>query len=197
MPRNRQQVPKAEREADILDQARELFIAKGYRGTRVAEVARAAGIASAAVHWYFPTKDDLFAAVLQHIFGDAIAEVEVAEFDVSARDKLEAFLSRTAGYRVLHRQAYERMDDSEPLRTVYTELLKWLEDTTLQAISEQLPPGVDAGPIADTARVLLEGMLMSVRELDRPVADLIDMALYALVATAVAKAAEQRDHGAD
>jgi len=37
--------------------------------------------------------------------------------------------------------------------------------------------------------VLLEGMLISARELDRPVGDLIDMVIDALVATAVAKSA--------
>src|ERR1700722_14832016 len=123
MPRNRQQIPKAEREAALLEQARELFIAKGYRGTRVAEVGRAAGIASAAVHWYFPTKDDLFAAVLEQVFGGAIADVDAP--DPAARATLEAFLSKTMGYRVLPRQAYERIEESEALRAVYLGLLQW------------------------------------------------------------------------
>ena len=187
MPRNRQQIPKAEREAALLEQARELFIAKGYRGTRVAEVGRAAGIASAAVHWYFPTKDDLFAAVLEQVFGEAIADVDAS--DLAARDKLEAFLSKTKGYRVLHRQAYERIEESEALRAVYQGLLQWLEDLLLQAISARLPEGVDTDLIADTAHVLLEGMLISARELDRPVGDLIDMVIDALVATAAWKSA--------
>jgi len=187
MPRNRQQIPKAEREAAVLEQARELFIAKGYRGTRVAEVGRAAGIASAAVHWYFPTKDDLFAAVLEQVFGEAIADVDAS--DRAARDKLEAFLSKTKRYRGLHRQAYERMEESKALRSVYLGLLQWLEDLLLQAISERIPEGTDTDPIADTAHVLLEGMLISVRELDRPVGDLIDMVIDALVATAAWKSA--------
>ena len=187
MPRNRQQIPKAEREAAVLEQARELFIAKGYRGTRVAEVGRAAGIASAAVHWYFPTKDDLFAAVLEQVFGEAIADVDAS--DRAARDKLEAFLSKTKRYRGLHRQAYERMEESNALRSVYLGLLQWLEDLLLQAISERIPEGTDTDPIADTAHVLLEGMLISVRELDRPVGDLIDMVIDALVATAAWKSA--------
>ena len=187
MPRNRQQIPKAERESALLEQARELFIAKGYRGTRVAEVGRAAGIASAAVHWYCPTKDDLFAAVLEQVFGEAIADVDAS--DRAARDKLEAFLSKTKGYRVLHRQAYERIEESEALRAVYLELLQWLEGLLLQAISARLPEGVDTDLIADTAHVLLEGMLISARELDRPVGDLIDMVIDALVATAAWKSA--------
>ena len=187
MPRNRQQIPKAERESALLEQATQLFTAKGYRGTRVAEIGRAAGIASAAVHWYFPTKDDLFAAVLERVFGEAIAEVEASES--APRDRLEAFLSKTQGYRGLHREAYERMGESEALRSLYLGLLQWLEDLLLQAVSARLPEGADTDPIADTAHVLLEGMLISVRELDRPVGDLIDMVIDALVATAVAKSA--------
>jgi AcrR family transcriptional regulator len=187
VPRNRQQIPKAEREAALLEQARELFVAKGYRGTRVAEIGRAAGIASAAVHWYFPTKDDLFAAVLERVFGEAIAEVEAS--DRAPRERLEAFLLKTQRYRVLHREAYERMEDSEALRTVYFGLLQWLDDLLLQTISARLPEGVDTDPIVDTAHVLLEGMMISVRVLDHPVGDLIDMVVDALVATAVAKSA--------
>jgi AcrR family transcriptional regulator len=187
VPRNRQQIPKAERESALLEQATELFTAKGYRGTRVAEIGRAAGIASAAVHWYFPTKDDLFAAVLDRVFGEAIAEAEASES--APRDRLETFLSKTQGYRVLHREAYERMAESEALRSVYLGLLQWLEDSLLQAVSARLPDGADTAPIADTAHVLLEGMLVSVRELDRSVGDLIDMVIEALVATAVAKSA--------
>jgi AcrR family transcriptional regulator len=185
VPRNRQQIPKAERESALLEQATELFTAKGYRGTRVAEVGRAAGIASAAVHWYYPTKDDLFAAVLERVFGEAIADVEAA--DRAPRDRLEAFLSKTQKYRVLHREAYERMEDSEALRAVYFGLLQWLEDLLLQAISARMPKDSDTDAIADTAHVLLEGMLISARQLDRPVGDLIDMVIDALVATAVAK----------
>jgi AcrR family transcriptional regulator len=187
VPRNRQQIPKAERESALLDQATQLFIAKGYRGTRVAEVGRAAGIASAAVHWYFPSKDDLFAAVLERIFGDAIAEVETS--DRGPRDRLEAFLSKTQTYRVLHREAYERMEESEALSAVYMGLLQWLEDLLLQAISARLPEEADTDAITDTAHVLLEGMLISARQLDRPVGDLIDMVIDALVATAIAKSA--------
>jgi AcrR family transcriptional regulator len=185
VPRNRQQIPKAERESALLERAKELFTANGYRGTRVAEIGRAAGVASAAVHWYFPTKDDLFAAVLERIFDEAIADVEAC--DNAPRDRLEAFLSKTQRYRILHREAYERMEDSEALRAVYLGLLQWLENLLLQAISARLPEGADTDLIADTAHVLLEGMLISARKLDRPVGDLLDMVIDALVATAVAK----------
>ena len=106
-----------------------------------------------------------------------------------ARDPKGVPLAEFKGYRVLHRQAYERIEESEALRAVYLGLLQWLEDLLLQAISARLPEGVDTDLIADTAHVLLEGMLISVRELDRPVGDLIDMVIDALVATAAWKSA--------
>jgi hypothetical protein len=121
------------------------------------------------------------------ILGEALAEVETS--DRAPRDGLEAFLSKTQRYRVLHREAYERMEDSEALRAVYLRLLQWLEDLLLQAISARLPEEADTDAIADTAHVLLEGMLISARELDRPVGDLIDVVIDALVATAIAKSA--------
>jgi AcrR family transcriptional regulator len=74
------------------------------------------------VHWYFPTKDDLFAAVLERVFGEAIAEVEAS--DPAPRDRLEALLSKTQKYRVLRREAYERIEESEALRAVYSGLLQ-------------------------------------------------------------------------
>ncbi|QXC46607.1 TetR family transcriptional regulator [Rhodococcus qingshengii] len=55
----------------VVEFARELFVTKGFKGTSVAAVGRAAGIAAAAVHWYFPTTDELFAAALEQLFTNA------------------------------------------------------------------------------------------------------------------------------
>lgn len=183
MARNRQGIPKAEREAELLTQARILFAAKGYRGTSVAEVGRACGIASAAVHWYFPTKDDLFAAVLDQIFEEARSGIDAA--GGSPRDELEKFLSASARYRVLHREAYERMEQSEAMRAVYSRVMQWLAEQLLRAISMRLPEGTDTDLISDTAHVMFEGLLISVRRVDRPVGEFLDMLIDVLTAAAV------------
>lgn len=79
MPVNRQAVPRAERETEILDAALTEFAAVGFDDARVAAIARRAGMTSANVHYYFATKDDLVAAVAtrayQQLF-DALAELE-------------------------------------------------------------------------------------------------------------------------
>lgn len=185
MPRNRQQIPRAEREAAILEQARKLFVVSGYRDTSVASVARAAGVAGAAVHWYFPTKDDLFAAVLDSIFVAAMADVDAA--GGSPRDRLVEVLARSQELRGLHRDAYERMDTSEAIRSVYTTVQDWLDGNLIEAISARLPEHADTDSIAELASMLFEGMLVSMRKVDRPVGEFVDLLIEALVALATAK----------
>src|ERR1700759_4329169 len=65
MPANRSQVDHDAKAAEILDAAEALLIAGGYEATTMAAVAARAGISSNAVYWYFPGKDELFAAVLR------------------------------------------------------------------------------------------------------------------------------------
>ncbi|WP_067840405.1 TetR/AcrR family transcriptional regulator [Nocardia lijiangensis] len=168
----------------------ELFAANGYRGTSVAAVGRAAGIAPAAVHWYFPTKDDLFAAALTSIFATARHGVEAdPELGGDPRNELVGLLVAVQPYRALHREAYERMADSESVRVAYEQIQRWLEERLFAAIANRLPEGADVALIADAGHVLFEGVLISSRRLDRPIGDLIDLVTDALVASATAKAA--------
>lgn len=189
MARNRQGIPKAEREAELVEQARRLFVAQGYRGTSVAEIGRACGVAGAAVHWYFPTKDDLFAAVLAQIFEDLTSGLDAA--GGSPKDRLVSFLSTRDRYQALHREAYERMEESEAVLAVYLRILDWLEGLLLEEISARLPEGTETARISDMAQMLFEGILVSVRRLDRPVADFLDMVIDLLTAAAVQTAARQ------
>lgn len=56
---------KAQRPEDILQAALAEFIAKGYAGTRLDDVARRAGISKGLVYVYFDTKEELFKAVIR------------------------------------------------------------------------------------------------------------------------------------
>lgn len=56
---------KEQRPEEILHAALEEFIAKGYAGTRLDDVARRAGISKGLVYVYFDTKEDLFKAVIR------------------------------------------------------------------------------------------------------------------------------------
>lgn len=56
---------KEQRPEEILNAALEEFIAKGYAGTRLDDVARRAGISKGLVYVYFNTKEELFKAVIR------------------------------------------------------------------------------------------------------------------------------------
>src|SRR6187399_698773 len=83
VPVNRQSIPRAEREAAILDAALVEFTGAGFDASTMASIARRAGMTSANVHYYFATKEALFTAVVDraygHLFGDLATEVDAAE----------------------------------------------------------------------------------------------------------------------
>ena len=58
---------QARRRREIVEVAWRLFAAKGFDAVRISDVAAAAGVSSAAVHYYFPGKPALFAATLMHM----------------------------------------------------------------------------------------------------------------------------------
>ncbi|PIT73838.1 TetR family transcriptional regulator [Limnohabitans sp. JirII-31] len=63
---------KEARPGELLDAALTLFVEKGFAATRVEEVASHAGVSKGTLFLYFPTKEDLFKAVIReniaHLF---------------------------------------------------------------------------------------------------------------------------------
>lgn len=65
-PRPRRRVKRVEdRRAEIIAAAIKLFVAKGYSGTRLDEVAREARVSKGLPYLYFESKEDLFKAVVR------------------------------------------------------------------------------------------------------------------------------------
>ena len=56
------------RRAAIRAAAVEQFLARGYSGTSMANIAEAAGVSRPAVYQYFSDKDDVFAAAFTSVF---------------------------------------------------------------------------------------------------------------------------------
>ena len=57
-------IDKEARRQQILGAAKQVFAAEGFHATTMAAVARAARLSYGAVYWYFPSKDDLFHALM-------------------------------------------------------------------------------------------------------------------------------------
>jgi len=83
---------KAERNALIISTALDLFIRRGYSGTRIADIAEAAGMSVGLLFHYYPSKEKLYEA-LYRIGLSGLRDVE--QFDTS--DPL-AFFEKSATY---------------------------------------------------------------------------------------------------
>src|SRR6187399_251063 len=66
--KERQERDKEQLRASILDAARELFVAEGYRNVSIRKIAEKIEYSPAALYSYFPSKDDLFFALAEEGF---------------------------------------------------------------------------------------------------------------------------------
>jgi AcrR family transcriptional regulator len=64
MARNKREIDKDAKRADIVGAARSLFLEKGYDDTSMSALAAAVGVAPNTLYWYFANKDELLVAVL-------------------------------------------------------------------------------------------------------------------------------------
>jgi AcrR family transcriptional regulator len=73
--------PRALRKREqILSGAQHLFLMQGYAGTSTDAIAKTAGISKETLYAYYPNKEALFSAVLQHLV-DVLADEQFAEIE--------------------------------------------------------------------------------------------------------------------
>lgn len=87
-PQARRERRKEARPGELLDAALDLFVEKGFAATRSEEVAARAGVSKGTLFLYFPSKEELFKAVVRENisgrFSEWVAEFEA--FDGSTAD---------------------------------------------------------------------------------------------------------------
>ena len=126
MPRTRRELPRADKRDQILDAAEEAFANDGWDATTVASIAASVSVTATTIYWYFPTKDDLLAAIVERWAGVTIAELEalqgrltptqVARLVVIALEQLAQLLDalqerrrRSATVAAIHERVFERL----------------------------------------------------------------------------------------
>src|SRR5262245_33517236 len=82
-PRPRWERRKEARPAELLSAALDLFVEKGYAGTRLDDVAARAGVSKGTLYLYFQNKEELFKAVVRENIVTALVETaqEMRDFD--------------------------------------------------------------------------------------------------------------------
>ena len=82
---------KEARPGELLSAALDLFVEKGYAATRVDEVAARAGVSKGTLFLYFPSKEDLFKAVVRENIAGRFAEwdLELESFTGTSSELIE------------------------------------------------------------------------------------------------------------
>ncbi|MCS0502335.1 TetR/AcrR family transcriptional regulator [Ancylobacter mangrovi] len=97
-----------EKRRQILNGARDVFLSSGFDGASMGEIARAAGVSKGTLYLYFPSKEELFGAMV----GEACGQVAERFFVLDENDEVGDALTRIGHLYV------EAMVQPEHLATV-------------------------------------------------------------------------------
>jgi len=118
MPANRPHLDRDAKAAQIVDAAELLLLEDGFEVTTMAAIARGAGVSSNAVYWYFPSKDDVLAAVMSRRQERAMARVD-AESDVSLDQRARTALAELDEVANLTVAVHERAKHSATVAAIH------------------------------------------------------------------------------
>jgi AcrR family transcriptional regulator len=101
----RSESARAARREEILGAARAVFSRQGFRGTTIADIAEEAGIALGTIYLYFPSKDDVFAALneeLNELIAGSMTNAAPADtLDAAVRSRVNNVFAACANNRDL------------------------------------------------------------------------------------------------
>jgi len=157
MPRNYQHIDRAAKAARILDTAEELLLRDGYDATTMAAIARAAGVASNAVYWYFPSKDDLLAAVLERRLEQAATRADV-ESDQPLLARATSALAELDAVSTLTSTVHERAKHSPAVASVHQAFHDILSERATDGLKSAGMPDGDAQMAAAAVIAVIEGL---------------------------------------
>jgi AcrR family transcriptional regulator len=148
MARTRTNIDREAKEKEILDLAERRLREGGYEQLSVAALARELGLAQNALYWYFPSKDDLFVAVLRRMLADLAASKPRG--DVGQRRRILWFTDQLEPLSRLRPALRERAQGSEVAAAFLEELEELLSRMLTNALraegvsEEDLPLAVEA-----------------------------------------------------
>lgn len=137
MPRNRAQIPVEERRADLVAAATQLFLERGYEGATMEDISKAAGVTRANIYWYFKSKDEVFAAVMEQMLSREIRALATEHAGLDALSRLTRGLVDMRSYRSLHQAMHDRLSHSESVRRTHDTWLGWIRDMVGEVLDER------------------------------------------------------------
>ena len=160
---------KTNREALLLIAFR-LFLQRGYAHTSMRDLVNASGLSKGAFHHYFPRKQDLLDACIEHFFSRFLPDIDPSvhqHFDELVLDCAGQYaqLLNELGQLDIPLHAYQRFVWSilPEHGTVFAERQHQMEDRLTQLaeqdlIQQRLRSSADASTLAIQAMALIEGL---------------------------------------
>ena len=136
----------------ILIQAMRIFLEKGYHGTSIDDITRAAGVTKGALYWHFRSKEDLLKRIIEEYekrFLDGLVQA-VGEVQGGALNKFEKYFRYNAAFAYYNRElcvSFETLavelvgahHSIEPeFRRIYKKYQKFLSSLILQGKKEKV-----------------------------------------------------------
>ncbi|MGH3228873.1 MAG: TetR/AcrR family transcriptional regulator [Streptosporangiaceae bacterium] len=159
-------VSAAETRERLLRAAADVFAERGYDGTRVADIAAAAGVSNGALYAHFASKADLLADALRTHGRHLLADMFAAEPDRPVVDLLLAVgrgLRRrrdARGYLIVEALVAARRDEdvARPMREYVAERADWLAGLMrLAQVGGELDPALSPDALAHFCLLLAMG----------------------------------------
>ena len=140
---------RAQRRAQILAAAREVFAKRGYHAAKIDDIVEAAGVARGTFYLYFEDKKGVFTEVLERFLGrlhESILRIDVSapvapQVRENIRRVLELFLHDHAMTKIL-------FADAPGLDAEFDRKLHGVQEAVLQLLSESLAEGQELGIVA-------------------------------------------------
>ncbi len=161
----------------VVYSALQLFAAKGYGSTSVADVRQAAGIHSGSLYHFFPGKQDLLLAVLEAYRGGIGPMLLQPAWD-GVEDPIERIFALLARYRTSLLQtectyacpigslALELHEPDPPVRRLLAQNFEgWIDaiEGCLNEAGNRLPARIDRRELAGFVLTVMEGAVMQAR----------------------------------
>jgi AcrR family transcriptional regulator len=189
-------VTAAETRERLLLAAADVFAERGYDGTRVADIAAAAGVSNGAMYAHFPSKAELLAGALRTHGRRLLADVFAADPDRSITDLLLVigrWLPRrrgARGYLIVEALVAARRDEdvARPMRDYVGERGDWLAALMRAAqAGDEIDPALSPDALAHFCLLLAMGSALVTPDL-HAIDDADWAALLTRIVTALAPA---------
>ncbi len=191
----RETIGEGERRAQIMRAGLDLFGSRGYAAVSLGEIATTIGVTKAALYHHFPSKDELYTAVMCDLLHRIAASIgQIAALDLPIEIKIRRLIERPLHYLrqrmsmdAMLRDVHEQLDAAQRERILVAH--RAMDEALLALLRDGVATGAlrDADPrlIAHAFRRLLtsfggeEGLAI---EPDQ-VATMIDLFLHGILAT--------------